>query len=51
LLGREDRIRTFGISGLGTERKEEEGDSPCQEKESREAIPEKSGGQRGIGNM
>lgn len=43
----------FWIPGLGTGRRKEKGDPPCQEsvKERTDALPEKSAGQRGIGTM
>jgi hypothetical protein len=39
-LGREDRGRTFRIPWLQTERGGRRGDSPCQQKERRDAMPD-----------
>jgi hypothetical protein len=41
-LFRETEARVLGFPGQGTERKKkEEGDLPCQEKERKDAMPEK----------
>ena len=39
-------VGLLGLPGLGTERKEEEGDLPCLEKKRRDTMPDKSGARR-----